>query len=584
MPDVSDLNPAERASKEALDRITNCIERHKSFVLEAGAGAGKTYSLIHALRYLIKTQGRELLRRNQKIACITYTNVAKDEIKKRTDGHNAILSETIHSFCWSLLKDFQPNLRAVLPSIGKWPERLNDTVIGTKPIKYDLGYPKVEEHEILLGHDDVLFLMVKLMDEPKFRSIFVKRYPILFIDEYQDTDKSFAESLKNNFLGKSEAPLIGFFGDHWQKIYGTGCGKIEHASLENIGKRANFRSERKIVECLNRMRPALTQELKELNSVGSVEIFHTNDWQGTRRTEGHWKDDLPADVAHRFLVEVRTRLAANEWDFTPIKTKILMLTHNVLAEEQGYRKLADVFSRTESYIKKEDDHISFFLDTLEPVCEAYESRRFGEMFTVLGNSASIRRHADKVRWADDMNTLLALRNSGTIGQVIDHLKTTKRPRLSEKVERKESKFSTLVENQDAELSEEDSKFVERLQKLKAVHYPEVIALAKFIDEKTPFSTKHGVKGAEFENVLVVIGRGWNQYNFGQMLEWAGSEIPAGKQETFERNRNLFYVACSRPQKRLALLFTQKLSEGALATLSNWFGTNAIHALNRASYA
>lgn len=30
--------------------------------------------------------------------------------------------------------------------------------------------------------------------------------------------------------------------------------------------------------------------------------------------------------------------------------------------------------------------------------------------------------------------------------------------------------------------------------------------------------KHGVKDAEFENVLVVVGRGWNKYNFGKMLE------------------------------------------------------------------
>lgn len=85
-----------------------------------------------------------------------------------------------------------------------------------------------------------------------------------------------------------------------------------------------------------------------------------------------------------------------------------------------------------------------------------------------------------------------------------------------------------------------------------------------------------MKGAEFENVLVVVGRGWNQYNFGEMLEFAGAQmIPADKQDSFERNRNLFYVACSRPQKRLAILFTQALSPAALATLGNWFGVDTI---------
>lgn len=62
------------------------------------------------------------------------------------------------------------------------------------------------------------------------------------------------------------------------------------------------------------------------------------------------------------------------------------------------------------------------------------------------------------------------------------------------------------------------------------------------------------------------------YNFGEMLELAGQDqIPANKVAAYERNRNLFYVACSRPKVRLAILFTQRLSEAALATLSRWFG-------------
>ena len=77
-------------------------------------------------------------------------------------------------------------------------------------------------------------------------------------------------------------------------------------------------------------------------------------------------------------------------------------------------------------------------------------------------------------------------------------------------------------------------------------------------------------------MLVVIGRGWNQYNFGEMLELAGAQaVPAAKEAAYERNRNLFYVACSRPKTRLALLFTQQLSPQALATLAGWFGADTI---------
>ncbi len=78
-------------------------------------------------------------------------------------------------------------------------------------------------------------------------------------------------------------------------------------------------------------------------------------------------------------------------------------------------------------------------------------------------------------------------------------------------------------------------------------------------------------------MLVILGRGWNLYNFNQMLEWANN-IPAGKQDSYERNRNLFYVACSRPKKRLALLFTQELSDAAVVTLDQLFGKENIAAI------
>lgn len=567
------LNPAEQASEEALERIRTCLVEGRSFLLEAGAGAGKTYSLIETLKYLIADRGNDLVSKHQQIACITYTNVAADEITSRTDSHPAIHSSTIHAFCWSLIKDFQPFLREKLPDIAAWIDKIDEAGgIENQRVIYDLGYRRIDDTEITLHHDDVLSLVVKLLHVSKFKALFSKRYPILFIDEYQDTEIQFSETLKTCFLDTNVGTIIGFFGDHWQKIYGTGCGKIEHPNLEEIGKEANFRSVPVIVNSLNRLRSDLPQQVRDPDAQGMLSVFHTNNWRGNRRTDNHWQGDLPSEVAREYFENIKTQLGEDGWDFSPEKTKILMLTHKLLATQQGYSSIEKTFRYNDAFIKKENSHIAFLVDMLEPVCIAYENKCFGEMFSLLGRRTPLlTSHRDKVTWARDMDALLVLRQSGTIGEVIDHLIQTRRPRLPDSVESKERKLIEWLQEEDRE----ESRSLSELNKLRTIAYSELIALSNFLNDSTPFKTKHGVKGAEFENVFVVFGRGWNHYNFNQFLEWAGGNVPSGKEATFERNRNLFYVACSRPKKRLCLLFTQELSVDALQTLSNWFGNDSI---------
>ncbi|MDB9724633.1 ATP-dependent helicase [bacterium] len=569
------LNPAEQASEVALTKIRECLSEGKSFLLEAGAGAGKTYSLIESLKYLREERGADLLNKHQQIACITYTNVAADEITSRTDSHPVIHASTIHAFCWSLMKGFQPFLREKIASFPKWSEKINEAGgVENQQVIYDLGYRKIDDKVIMLHHDDVVLLMVELLHEAKFRDLFSKRYPILFIDEYQDTENALAEALKTCFLDDNTGCLLGFFGDHWQKIYGTGCGEIEHPNLEIIDKAANFRSVSTLVDALNRLRPEVQQQVCDPESLGEISVFHTNNWGGTRRTDNHWQGDLPPEEARAHFESIKYRLEGDGWDFSPEKTKILMLTHKVLASQQGYSNIANVFRYNDAFLGKEDRHIAFLVDTLEPVCCAYERQNFGEMFSALGRRTPLLlSRQDKESWAADMDALMELRRSGTIGEVIDHLRRTNRPRLPDSIENKERK---LIEwRQGGE--QEDSRSLSELNKLRDVAYSEVMLLSDFLNDSTPFSTKHGVKGAEFENVFVVFGRGWNQYDFNQLLEWVNEGVPAGKEKTFERNRNLFYVACSRSKKRLCLLFTQELSDEALGALSSWFGDEVIQA-------
>lgn len=569
-------SPAEEASIACINEVMNVLRQGKNFLLEAGAGAGKTYTLIEALKFLIAERETELISSNARIACITYTNVAKDEIRSRTDNHPAVLSETIHAFCWGIIQDFQKTIRGFVPTLSdKWRERCEEAGdISQLPVAYNLGFPRISEKEIFLHHDDVIRLMTQLLSDKKFQMILKTRFPVILIDEYQDTNKDLAKALVENLVEAENGPIVGFFGDHWQKIFGSSSVGLITATAEKmavIGKKANFRSDKLIVEVLNRLRPELPQHEKDPDSTGQITIFDSENFTGARRTESHWRGDLPLEDAHVYLQETIKKLKEMEWSFEPEKTKILMLTNNVLAAEQGYNNLLSVFPESDDLLKKNNQYMSFLIDVIEPGCIAYGDKKYGEMFKTLNlNAPKIRKFEDKKIWTESLELLMQARDTGTIGDVIEVLKNTKRPRLPEKLVEREARYLELMTKPDEELEPKETTEIQFHDALFKVPFRELRNVERYIQEKTLFSTQHGVKGAQFENVLVVLGCGWNHYNWNQMLEYMRNGVANGKDETFERWRNLFYVACSRPKKRLSLLFTQKLSTDAKEKLSEVF--------------
>jgi len=174
-----------------------------------------------------------------------------------------------------------------------------------------------------------------------------------------------------------------------------------------------------------------------------------------------------------------------------------------------------------------------------------------------------------------MDTLQALRTEGTIGQVIDYLKESERPLPPDRILRREYELAAL----NGSTIPEDATTLQRYSRLRDVSYGEMIEVVKFVEKRTPFATQHSVKGAEFENVLVVLGGGWNHYNWPQLFELLETgALNANNTKGFYRSRNLFYVAISRPMTRLAVLATQTLSNTALAAVSRVFGKNNVEAL------
>ena len=247
-----------------------------------------------------------------------------------------------------------------------------------------------------------------------------------------------------------------------------------------------------------------------------------------------------------------------------------MLTNSVLAREQGYSNITKVFKYSDDYLKMQNKYIDYLINIVEPVSNFFLDKEYGEMLKAIGiKTPRLKNQNDKKEWNDSLNKLIKERSKGTIGDVINCLIETQKPRLSAKIEESEEKFTELKDLLKFK-DDSDKKFVSEIRKLKSVQYSEIIELAKYIKDKTPFSTNHGVKGAEFDNILIVCGRGWNKYNWNQFLSWETDGVPADKVDSFHRNRNLFYVSCSRPKKRLAILFTQKLSPSAMATLNKWF--------------
>lgn len=92
------------------NELNSYIDSSKSLVFQSGAGAGKTYALVESLKYIINKYGSTLSKHNQRILCITYTNVAANEMKERLGASQIVKISTIHERIWELIKRYKSQL------------------------------------------------------------------------------------------------------------------------------------------------------------------------------------------------------------------------------------------------------------------------------------------------------------------------------------------------------------------------------------------------------------------------------------------------------------------------------------------
>ena len=555
---------AKAEADEVDEIIIDTIKQGLSFRVEAGAGSGKTYSLNRVLEWIQANKWSEFQKKKQNVVCITYTNAAVDVIAERLDKDSFILPSTIHSFAWNAIKQYQSALKKIISANELLqPKECDMTEI--MEIQYTLGHRYQENGILYLYHDDVISLFNTLLDNAKFRKIFSDKYPLILIDEYQDSFQSIVERFIEYFISKGVGPQFGFFGDAWQTIYQSNkaCGLIEHENIKEIKKGSNFRSAPKIVEMLNFIRPDLPQRSAIDGFDGEITVITCDDYKGQRRTDRNFKDELPIEEFQIRLSKLKDQIE-NSIIGSGENLKTLMITHKVLASQQGYDKLFDVIS--DGLKDKEDVFLLFFMNTVEPIYEALTQNNMQLLFDTLKvKRYPINKKAEKQCWKTLQERLTITR----FQKSIDVLKTVLDSKLIPIPQQIEDYYDLYYLTPETPYSNTNIKdFLD-------LDYTQFLSAISFLYPESEFSTEHGVKGEEYDNVVFVISRGWNQYQFEKYIPMIKNGYPTDKEASYIRNRNLFYVCCSRPKKRLFIFISIPVDDVFRNYLENMVGKENI---------
>lgn len=285
-----------------LKNSDELIKIDENFKLTAGPGSGKTRFLINHIHNVINNSTK--LKNGRKIACITHTNVAVDEIKKRLESSvNEVETTTIHSFLykhvvkpylWTVATEFGLNINSLhlikeaIPSYSLLPTKLKWMVKDKKtqtlysllkkikwiyedgelklkidenklPNSYLKEYKKKCWEKNLLTPDDILFFSYHILNKhSKIGEILNIKYPYIFLDEFQDTSSLQSEIIK---LLLKTGTIIGIIGDYAQSIYKfQGADVSSFLNFDNNAKfnkyilKNNHRSNETIVNILNHIR------------------------------------------------------------------------------------------------------------------------------------------------------------------------------------------------------------------------------------------------------------------------------------------------------------------------------------------
>lgn len=555
----------DKKTKEKADAIDNHIidvlKSGNSFIVEAGAGSGKTYSLLKVIDWLEQNKCQELKSKKKNIACITYTNAAVNVILERLSGDSSIVPSTIHSFAWDSISQFQQTIKEYVEELNLLPK---DSAIDlVTNVAYTLGSRYIDNGTLYLFHDDIIKLFAKFLDNEKFRRLLSQRYPIVLIDEYQDSFKVLTDKFIEYFVEGSKSIQFGFFGDSWQTIYTSNgaCGKIESNQLKEIKKTLNFRSNVAVVNTLNAIRSDFQQEAVDQQNDGQVIVITTQDYQGIRQG-GYYKSELDQNDLVNYVENVKNQLE-RDWNG---KVKTLMLTHKMLANQQHYANALRLLG--DSFKDETNEYLKFFRDIIEPLYKALcENNINGLCDALKAHRMPIECKLQKKSWNILYESLKEVRDKRIVDVIevcISNSQIIPVP-------------SVITENHKGFLSKPDYIYNKiKLSELYNTDYSEIVNAIAFFSPQSDYSTEHGVKGEEYENVLFVVGRGWNNYKFDEQVYLNPTSLSEKEYDVYIRNRNLFYVCCSRSIKKLALFVTVPINTDFQSYLEGIVGETNIY--------
>lgn len=611
------------------------LQTPRSFFLFAGAGSGKTRSLVEALRYVRKKYGRRLQLQRKKVAVITYTNAACDEITQRLDYDPIVEVSTIHSFVWKLIQTLHSDIKEWLKldlrrSIDELNEQQRKGKVGKAAL--DRAH-KIESKQRRLGaldsvrqftysptgenrgrdalnHAEVIKLGAYFLTEkPLMQSILISRFPILLVDESQDTNRHLMDAFLQVQKAHRDRFVLGLFGDTMQRIYSdgkVGLDKDLPSDWQRPAKEMNHRCPKRVVGLINKIRAAVDDQVQRARTgkeEGFVRLFV-----------------LPNTVADKPTTELQIMAQmANittdpQWkDRASVKT--LMLEHHMAARRMGFDGIfdplyaADEGSLQTALLEGTLPGLRFFFETIlilrnavlrnDDFAVAALVRQVSPLVTKSalkttadGNQISLLKSARRA--VDDLMELWSGGRQPSLLEVLHSVATSRLFEIPESLQpiaaRTETEQAAAAGSSTAAPaagSDPDADPVlEGWGKALRAPFSQIEPYAAYVGGKAPFGTHQGIKGLEFPRVLVVMDDE-TQRGFLFSYEKLFGAKPKSKTDleneqqgtdsSLDRTRRLLYVTCSRAEKSLALVAYTSDPQRVRAQVLNegWFEENEV---------